>query len=99
MALHYPYLHTTRDALRPGPTEPGPRASTAIGSSFRSQISLYKNITLIISTVKCYFLLHPRIVFAPGFSPLYWGGTEQNRTVTYMVLKATANDSGKNSVL
>ncbi|GFV32022.1 uncharacterized protein TNCV_1195541 [Trichonephila clavipes] len=29
---------------------------------------------------------HPQSVF-----PLNWGGTEPNRTVTYMVLKATAN--------
>ncbi|GFV77207.1 uncharacterized protein TNCV_444371 [Trichonephila clavipes] len=30
---------------------------------------------------------HPQSVL-----PLNWGGTEPNRTVTYMVLKATAND-------
>ncbi|GFT47477.1 uncharacterized protein TNCV_3750101 [Trichonephila clavipes] len=27
-----------------------------------------------------------------GVLPLNWGGTEPNRTVTYMVLKDTAND-------
>ncbi|GFW96252.1 uncharacterized protein TNCV_572231 [Trichonephila clavipes] len=32
-----------------------------------------------------------------GFLPLNWGGTEQNRTVTCMVLKAKANDRRKNS--
>ncbi|GFT75801.1 uncharacterized protein TNCV_851101 [Trichonephila clavipes] len=32
-----------------------------------------------------------------GFLPLNWGGTEKNRTVTYMVLKAKANDRRKNS--
>ncbi|GFT24381.1 uncharacterized protein TNCV_3252291 [Trichonephila clavipes] len=34
-----------------------------------------------------------------GFLPPNWGGTEQNRTVTYMVLKAKAvkNDRSKNS--
>ncbi|GFV61589.1 hypothetical protein TNCV_931941 [Trichonephila clavipes] len=26
----------------------------------------------------------------PGLLPLNWGGTEQNRTVTFMVLKAKA---------
>ncbi|GFT03885.1 hypothetical protein TNCV_1730691 [Trichonephila clavipes] len=38
---------------------------------------------------------------APGypqdFLPLNWDGTEQNRTVTCMVLKAKANDRRKNS--
>ncbi|GFV64615.1 uncharacterized protein TNCV_3181111 [Trichonephila clavipes] len=38
---------------------------------------------------------------APGhpqdFLPLNWGGTEQNRTVTCMVLKAKDNDRCKNS--
>ncbi|GFY30123.1 uncharacterized protein TNCV_4074361 [Trichonephila clavipes] len=34
-----------------------------------------------------------------GFLPLNWGGTEQNRTVTCMVLKAKANDRRKNSSL
>ncbi|GFW90922.1 uncharacterized protein TNCV_2419151 [Trichonephila clavipes] len=34
-----------------------------------------------------------------GFLSLNWGGTEQNRTVTCMVLKATANDRRKNSSL
>ncbi|GFW79130.1 uncharacterized protein TNCV_3631611 [Trichonephila clavipes] len=38
---------------------------------------------------------------APGhsqaFLPLNWGGTEKNRTVTCMVLKAKANDRRKNS--
>ncbi|GFV91416.1 HTH_Tnp_Tc3_2 domain-containing protein [Trichonephila clavipes] len=33
----------------------------------------------------------------PGFSSLNWGGTEQNPTVTCMVLKAKANDRRKNS--
>ncbi|GFW40247.1 uncharacterized protein TNCV_1696551 [Trichonephila clavipes] len=32
-----------------------------------------------------------------GFLPLNWGETEQNRTVTCMVLKAKANDRCKNS--
>ncbi|GFW95801.1 hypothetical protein TNCV_5023361 [Trichonephila clavipes] len=32
-----------------------------------------------------------------GFLPLNWGGTEQNRTVTCIVLKAKANDRRKNS--
>ncbi|GFT55744.1 uncharacterized protein TNCV_4736501 [Trichonephila clavipes] len=32
-----------------------------------------------------------------GFLPLNWGGIEQNRTVTCMVLKAKANDRRKNS--
>ncbi|GFS62225.1 uncharacterized protein TNCV_477441 [Trichonephila clavipes] len=32
-----------------------------------------------------------------GVLPLSWGGTEQNRTVTCMVLKAKANDRRKNS--
>ncbi|GFT81341.1 transposable element Tc1 transposase [Trichonephila clavipes] len=32
-----------------------------------------------------------------GFLPLNWGGTEQNRTVTCMVLKAKVNDRRKNS--
>ncbi|GFX99961.1 uncharacterized protein TNCV_259981 [Trichonephila clavipes] len=32
-----------------------------------------------------------------GFLPLNCGGTEQNRTVTSMVLKAKANDRRKNS--
>ncbi|GFV73417.1 uncharacterized protein TNCV_3389331 [Trichonephila clavipes] len=32
-----------------------------------------------------------------GFLPLNWGGTEKNRTVTCMVLKAKANDRRKNS--
>ncbi|GFX39025.1 uncharacterized protein TNCV_3426111 [Trichonephila clavipes] len=32
-----------------------------------------------------------------GVLPLNWGGTEQNRTVTCMVLKAKANDRRKNS--
>ncbi|GFU78955.1 uncharacterized protein TNCV_307961 [Trichonephila clavipes] len=32
-----------------------------------------------------------------GFLPLNWGGTEQNCTVTCMVLKAKANDRRKNS--
>ncbi|GFW83341.1 uncharacterized protein TNCV_2544391 [Trichonephila clavipes] len=32
-----------------------------------------------------------------GFLPLNWGGTEQNRTVTCMVLKAKANDRRKSS--
>ncbi|GFW87218.1 uncharacterized protein TNCV_5125701 [Trichonephila clavipes] len=40
---------------------------------------------------------------APGqpqrFLPLNWGGTEQNRTVTCMVLKAKANDRRKNLAL
>ncbi|GFV71087.1 hypothetical protein TNCV_1662441 [Trichonephila clavipes] len=31
-----------------------------------------------------------------GLLPLNWGGTEQNRTVTCMVLKAKANDRRKN---
>ncbi|GFX13867.1 hypothetical protein TNCV_3421781 [Trichonephila clavipes] len=31
--------------------------------------------------------------------PLNWGGIEQNRTVTCMVLKAKANDRRKNSSL
>ncbi|GFW45286.1 uncharacterized protein TNCV_4733941 [Trichonephila clavipes] len=31
-----------------------------------------------------------------GVLPQNWGGTEQNRTVTYMVLKAKANDRRKN---
>ncbi|GFT23443.1 uncharacterized protein TNCV_2016981 [Trichonephila clavipes] len=30
---------------------------------------------------------HPQVVFRPN-----WGGTEQNRIVTCMVLKSTAND-------
>ncbi|GFT04958.1 uncharacterized protein TNCV_4744941 [Trichonephila clavipes] len=30
-----------------------------------------------------------------GFLPLNWGGTEQKRTVTCMVLKAKANDRRK----
>ncbi|GFW82453.1 uncharacterized protein TNCV_3819321 [Trichonephila clavipes] len=34
-----------------------------------------------------------------GFLPLNWGGTEPNRTVTCMELKATANDRCKNSSL
>ncbi|GFU57126.1 hypothetical protein TNCV_1779891 [Trichonephila clavipes] len=33
------------------------------------------------------------------FLPLNWGGTEQNCTVTCMVLKAKANDRCKNSSL
>ncbi|GFU46624.1 uncharacterized protein TNCV_1546411 [Trichonephila clavipes] len=32
-----------------------------------------------------------------GFLPLNWGGTEQNRTVTCMVLKAKVYDMRKNS--
>ncbi|GFV96098.1 hypothetical protein TNCV_1870591 [Trichonephila clavipes] len=32
-----------------------------------------------------------------GALTLHWRGTKQNRTVTYMVLKATANDRRKNS--
>ncbi|GFT31172.1 uncharacterized protein TNCV_3645681 [Trichonephila clavipes] len=32
-----------------------------------------------------------------GFLPLNWGGTEQNRIVTCMVLKAKANDRRKNA--
>ncbi|GFV42062.1 hypothetical protein TNCV_2452341 [Trichonephila clavipes] len=32
-----------------------------------------------------------------GFHPQNWGGTEQNLTVTCMVLKAKANDRRKNS--
>ncbi|GFV33418.1 uncharacterized protein TNCV_4164551 [Trichonephila clavipes] len=32
-----------------------------------------------------------------GFLPLNWGGTEKNRTVTCMLLKAKANDRRKNS--
>ncbi|GFW82564.1 hypothetical protein TNCV_1794571 [Trichonephila clavipes] len=32
-----------------------------------------------------------------GFLPLNWGRTEKNRTFTYMVLKAKANDKRKNS--
>ncbi|GFY29468.1 uncharacterized protein TNCV_2626391 [Trichonephila clavipes] len=35
---------------------------------------------------------HPR-----GFFPLNWCGSEQNRTVTCMVLKAKANDRCKTS--
>ncbi|GFV45229.1 uncharacterized protein TNCV_4240621 [Trichonephila clavipes] len=35
---------------------------------------------------------HPR-----SFLSLNWGGTEQNRTVTCMVLKAKANDRRKSS--
>ncbi|GFV13965.1 uncharacterized protein TNCV_524421 [Trichonephila clavipes] len=31
------------------------------------------------------------------FLRLNWGGTEQNRTVTCMVLKAKSNDTRKNS--
>ncbi|GFU56211.1 uncharacterized protein TNCV_712691 [Trichonephila clavipes] len=31
------------------------------------------------------------------FLPLNWGGTEKNRTVTYILLKAKANDRCKNS--
>ncbi|GFT02536.1 uncharacterized protein TNCV_1487521 [Trichonephila clavipes] len=38
--------------------------------------------------------VHPQ-----GFLPLNWGGTEQNRTVTCMVLKAKTNDRRKNSSL
>ncbi|GFS76330.1 uncharacterized protein TNCV_4668511 [Trichonephila clavipes] len=38
--------------------------------------------------------VHPQ-----GFLPLNWGGTEQNRTVTCMVLKAKANDQRKNLTL
>ncbi|GFY30064.1 uncharacterized protein TNCV_4073771 [Trichonephila clavipes] len=34
-----------------------------------------------------------------GFLPLNWDGTEQNRTVIYMVLKAKASDRRKNSSL
>ncbi|GFV66717.1 uncharacterized protein TNCV_3319471 [Trichonephila clavipes] len=38
---------------------------------------------------------------APGYPqsilPLNWGGTEPNRTVTFMVLKVKANDTRKNS--
>ncbi|GFW24576.1 uncharacterized protein TNCV_2404411 [Trichonephila clavipes] len=34
---------------------------------------------------------HPQVVLPPN-----WGGTEQNRTVTCMVLKAKANDRRKN---
>ncbi|GFS52477.1 uncharacterized protein TNCV_4851491 [Trichonephila clavipes] len=34
---------------------------------------------------------------ALGFLPLNWGGTEQNCTVTCMVLKAKANDRHKSS--
>ncbi|GFS93165.1 hypothetical protein TNCV_5140031, partial [Trichonephila clavipes] len=33
-----------------------------------------------------------------GFLPQNWGGTERNRTVTSMVLKAKANDRRKNSI-
>ncbi|GFV87629.1 uncharacterized protein TNCV_779131 [Trichonephila clavipes] len=36
-------------------------------------------------------------VHLQGFLPLNWGGTEQNRTVTCMTLKAKANDRRKNS--
>ncbi|GFV79203.1 uncharacterized protein TNCV_1817501 [Trichonephila clavipes] len=32
-----------------------------------------------------------------GFLPLNWGGTEQNHTITCMVLKAKTNDRCKNS--
>ncbi|GFX30051.1 hypothetical protein TNCV_2617621 [Trichonephila clavipes] len=35
----------------------------------------------------------------PGFLPLNWGGTEQNRTTPCIVLKAKANDMRKNVAL
>ncbi|GFX15600.1 uncharacterized protein TNCV_2130881 [Trichonephila clavipes] len=39
------------------------------------------------------------LTLSQGVLPQNWGGTEQNRTVTFMVLKATANDSRKSSPL
>ncbi|GFT71548.1 uncharacterized protein TNCV_18391 [Trichonephila clavipes] len=41
---------------------------------------------------KCEALGHPQ-----GVLPLNWGGTEKNRTVIYMVIKAKDNDRRKNS--
>ncbi|GFU48350.1 uncharacterized protein TNCV_3342431 [Trichonephila clavipes] len=35
-------------------------------------------------------------VYPQGDLPQNWGGTEQNRTITCMVLKAKANDRHKN---
>ncbi|GFY27607.1 hypothetical protein TNCV_910581 [Trichonephila clavipes] len=50
MALQPTDFHTTRDALRHGPTVPGPIASPAMGISPRSRLSINKIINLIIPT-------------------------------------------------
>ncbi|GFV07183.1 hypothetical protein TNCV_3602011 [Trichonephila clavipes] len=47
-----------REALRHGPSGPGPRASAIMRASSRSRLSLNKIVIRIISTVKCYSRLY-----------------------------------------
>ncbi|GFU70355.1 uncharacterized protein TNCV_2916181 [Trichonephila clavipes] len=63
------------------------------GSALNSRRALSPLVWLVEGEERWEALGNPQ-----GFLPLNRGGTEQNRTVTCMVLKAKANDTRKNSI-
>ncbi|GFW49628.1 uncharacterized protein TNCV_2844091 [Trichonephila clavipes] len=62
-------------------------AFVAGGYSLNSRRAESPLVRLVEGEERCEASYHPQSVL-----PLNWGGTELNRTVTSMVLKATAND-------
>ncbi|GFU36882.1 uncharacterized protein TNCV_2670611 [Trichonephila clavipes] len=64
------------------------------GGTLNSSVAASPFVRLVEGKAKFVVLDHPESVL-----PQNWGGTEPNRTVTCMVLKAKANDRRKNLAL
>ncbi|GFV93637.1 uncharacterized protein TNCV_1989491 [Trichonephila clavipes] len=58
-----------------------------MGGILNSRLAASPLVRLVEGEERCETPDHPQ-----GVLPQNWGGNELNRSVTYMVLKATAND-------